>query len=194
MEVTHPLPEDRIPVDITGLELGNRRIAAVRAALRPAASEAALDEIETVAHFTADTVERHPADERGVHAALQDEILHQTPDRIVGKGGDHRGTQTETATQTAGDIVFAAALPDVEFAGGVNSPLARIEPEHDFTEADFIKTARFRGFVLQHDYFPSLSSTAFFTVARIPSQFPEAISSALPSQVPPTATTSLMAR
>ena len=148
MEVTHPLPEDRIPVDIAGLELGNRCIAAVGAALRTAASEAALDEIETVAHFAADAVERHPPDERGVHSALQNEILHQPPDRIVGKGGDHRGAQAEAAAQTARDVVFAAALPDVELAGGVNSPLARIETEHDFTEADFVKAAGFRGFVL----------------------------------------------
>ena len=43
--------------------------------------------------------------------------------------------------QPAGDVVLAAALPDLERARGVDAEVARIEPEHDFAEGHAIPAA-----------------------------------------------------
>ena len=77
------LPEDAFPVDVAGLELRRRRVAAVRAADRAADAEALLGEVEPDARGAADAVERHPLDVRQVHAALQHQVLQQPADLVV---------------------------------------------------------------------------------------------------------------
>ena len=42
----------------------------------------------------------------------------------------------KAAAQPAGDVVFAAALPDLERAGRVDAAVARVEAQHDFAERD----------------------------------------------------------
>ena len=64
--------EDLLPVDFAGLELRDGGIAAVGAAFGAAATEAAFDEVESVADGTADAVEGDPADVIGIDAALKD--------------------------------------------------------------------------------------------------------------------------
>ena len=49
--------------------------------------------------------------------------------------------QAEAAAQAAGDVVFAAAFPGGELAGGADAALAGIEAEHDFAERDDVVAA-----------------------------------------------------
>ena len=90
--------------------------------------------VQPVAHRAAHAVKRHPLDEFRVHAALQNKILDQPPDLVVGERGANGGLEAEAAAQAAGDVVFAAAFPDLEFAGRADAAFARIEPEHDFAQ------------------------------------------------------------
>ena len=46
--------------------------------------------------------------------------------------------QAEAFAQAAGDVVFAAAFPDLEFAGGADAALAGVEPQHDFAERNLV--------------------------------------------------------
>ena len=91
---------------------------------------------EPVAHGAAHAVEGRPLDEFRVHAALQNEILQQPADLVVRKGGGDGGLEAKTAAQAAGDIIFAAAFPDFEFARAADAAFAGIEPEHDFAEGE----------------------------------------------------------
>jgi hypothetical protein len=77
---------------------------------------------------------------------LQNEIFEQPADVIVGEGGANGGFESETAAETACDVVFAAALPNFEFARGPNATFAGIEPQHNLAEGDqiiFARTGRF---------------------------------------------------
>ena len=49
--------------------------------------------------------------------------------------------QAEAFAQAAGDVVFAAAFPGLELAGGADAAFAGIEAEHDFAEGDAGRTA-----------------------------------------------------
>ena len=125
-----------------GFELAGRGVAAIRNAHRAAHAEAALGEVESVAHGPADAVEWTPLDERSVHAALQNKIFDQPAHVIVGKRSADRRLQAEAAAQSARDVVFAAAFPDFEFARRAHAAFARIEPEHDFAESNQVVLAR----------------------------------------------------
>ena len=82
---------------------------------------------------------------RRVDAALEDEVLEQPADLVVGERGHDRGAQAEAAPEPAGDVVLAAALPRLEPAGGADPPLARVEAEHDLAERDEVVAALVRG-------------------------------------------------
>ena len=84
-------------------------------------------------------VRRHPADQRGVDAALEHEVLEQPADLVVGERGHDGRPQPEAAAQAAGHVVLAPALPDAEPPGGADPPLARIEPQHDLAERDEVE-------------------------------------------------------
>jgi hypothetical protein len=86
----------------------------------------------------AHAVKGNPLDEFGVHAALQQEIFQQATDLVVGEGRGHRGLQAESPAQAARDVVFAAALPDFEFARATDASFARVEPEHDFPQREHV--------------------------------------------------------
>ena len=135
-----------------GLSWLAARVAAVRNAHRAAHAEAALGEIEAVAHRPADAVVGHPLDELGRHAALQDEILEQPADVVVRKRGADGGAQAEAAAQTAGDVVFAAAFPDLEFARCAHAPFAGVKPQHDFAQRNEIVSAGALGLSVQHSH------------------------------------------
>ena len=78
--------EKTFPVDVTRFDLTRGRVASIRTADRPADAESALREIQSIAHRAANPVERLPLDEAGIDAALQDEVLDQPADLVVGKG------------------------------------------------------------------------------------------------------------
>ena len=81
----------------------------------------------------------HPLDQsRGVHAALQDEVLEQPADLVVRERRDDAGLQAEAATEPARHVVFTAALPDLELSGRADAPFAGVESEHDFAEGDLV--------------------------------------------------------
>ena len=60
-------------------------------------------------------------------------------DLVVDEGGDDGGFQAEAFAEAAGGVVLAAALPDLELAGGADASLAGIEAEHDLAERDLVK-------------------------------------------------------
>ena len=51
---------------------------------------------------------------RLVDAALVHQVFDQAADGVVGERGDDGGLEAEAAAQAAGDVVLAAAFPDVE--------------------------------------------------------------------------------
>jgi hypothetical protein len=114
-------------------------VPAVTDAHRAAHAEAALGEIQPVAHVAAHAVVP------GIHFTCRwstppcrMKSSTSRPDRVVGEGGDDGGAQAEAAAQAAGHVVFAAAFPGAEGAGGVDALLAGIEAQHDFAQRDFI--------------------------------------------------------
>ena len=135
------LAEDVIPIDVAGLELRGGGVAAVRVADRAADAEAALGEVESVSNRAADAVVVAPLDEVGGHAALHDEILDQMADLVVHERGDHGGLVAEAFPQAARGVVFAAAFPDLEVAGGADPAFTGIETEHDFAQGDLVEGA-----------------------------------------------------
>ena len=135
------LAEHDVPVDVARLELRDRGVAAVRAAQGRAHAVAALGEVEAVAHRAADAVVLGPAEVRLVHATLVDEVLHEAAHRVVDQRGHHRRVQAEAALEAAGDVVFAAALPHLERARGVDAALAGVEAEHHLAEAHLVPAA-----------------------------------------------------
>jgi hypothetical protein len=142
MEPARALPaEDRLPVDVTGLELGHRGVAAVGAAEGGANPEATLREVEAVPREAPDPVVLDPEEVRLVDPALVDQVLDQPPDRVVDERRDHRRVQAEAALEPARHIVFAAALPDLERTRGVDAAGAGIQAEHDLAQADQVVAA-----------------------------------------------------
>ena len=108
----------------------NCSVAPVGAAYRSPHSKTAFGKVETIAHRAADAVVRHPANQRSIHAALQDQILHQPADWVIGKRGDDRGAHAEAAAQPARHVVFSPALPGLKLPHGVDPAFARIETQH----------------------------------------------------------------
>jgi len=136
--------EDVFPIDVAGFELGCRGVAAVRVADRAADTEAAFGEIQTISHIAADAVVPAPLDEVGGNAALHDEVLDEVAHFIIDECGDHGGLVAEAFAETARRVVFAAAFPDGEVAGGADPAFTGIEAEHHFAKRDLIEgTFRF---------------------------------------------------
>ena len=138
------LAEEVFPVEVAGFDLRGGGVAAVRDADGATDAEAALGEVEAVADRTADAVVLAPLDEVGVHAALHHEVLEQAADLVVDERRAHGGAEVEALAQAAGDVVFAAAFPDLELARGAHAAFARVEAEHDFTEGDLVEGAFLR--------------------------------------------------
>ena len=128
------LAEEGVPVEIAGLELAGGGIAAIGNAHRAANAVTALGEVQPVAHRAAHAVKRQPFDEFRVHTALQNKILDEPADVVVGERRADGGLEAEAASQAARNIVFAAALPGLEFAGGADAAFAGVEPQHDFAQ------------------------------------------------------------
>lgn len=82
----------------------------------------------------ADAVVLAPLDEVGGDAALHDEVLDEVSDFVVDERGDDGGFVAEAFAEAAGGVVFAAAFPSLELAGGADAAFARVEAEHDFAE------------------------------------------------------------
>src|SRR5260370_12998788 len=142
--------EGLIPSDSAGLQLRHCCVSAIVASERGTYSKTALRKIEAVASRAADAIMFHPADQRLVHATLVNQILKKFPNRIIGERGDNRGVQTETTLQSPRDVVLPSAFAHFERSRVVNAPVARVEPHHDFAQADQVPTAVFLRLDRQH--------------------------------------------
>src|SRR5207248_9110596 len=118
------LSENVIPVEVTGLQLRGRGVAAIGAAHGAADAEAPFGEVEPVADGAADAIVLAPFDEVGGDAALHDEILDQVSDLVVDEGGADGGLVAETFPQPPRRVIFTAALPDGEMPRGADAALA----------------------------------------------------------------------
>ena len=61
------------------------------------------------------------------------------PTSLSTKAVQTRRAQAEALAQPARDVVFAAALPDLELARGADAALAGVEAEHDFAERHLVE-------------------------------------------------------
>src|ERR1700690_1554556 len=157
-------PEDVLPIEVTGLAVRDRRIPPVRAADSGSRAEATLGEVQTVAYSSTDAVVWKPADERCVHSALQDQVFEQLSDWIPGKCRNDSGAHTKTPPQSAGNVVFSAALPGTKISRCVDTFDAAIKPQHYFSKADAGPLAawgRFQGDRVHAQHF-SWFECAFF--------------------------------
>src|SRR5690606_3021011 len=192
VQPAHPeLPEQVVPVDVPGLELGGCGVAAVGDADGAAHPEAALGEVEAVAHRPAHAVVLLPTDEGGVDAAGQDEVLDESAHLVVREGGDHGGAQPESTPQPARDVVLPAALPGAEAARGADAPLPGVEAEHDLAEGDGVEAALLGGADGQgaHADSPAARATAWAVSWVIVAKSSAATASRGTIQEPPTAST-----
>src|SRR5439155_18409026 len=138
--------ENIVPIEVARLELARGGVAAVRNPHRAAHTKAAFGEIEAVADNATDPVKGHPLHKLGIHAALQNKGLDKPAHVIVRKSRGDGGLESETATQAAGNVVFAAAFPDLEFSRAANTAFTRVEAEHDFSQRQEVVFARAGGF------------------------------------------------
>jgi len=155
--------EDVIPVEVAGFELAGGGVAAVGDAQGGADAEAAFGEVEAVACGAADAVEGAPEDELGADASLEDAIFEEAADFVVHEGGADGGAESEAPAEAAGHVVFTAAFPDAEPAGGADPAFAGVESEHDFPEGDEVVGALCGRFEVQDAH---RSCDASFVVCR----------------------------
>jgi L-asparaginase/Glu-tRNA(Gln) amidotransferase subunit D len=113
-------------------------MAAVVASGGGAHAESALCEVEAISHGAAYAIEWNPAEEGGVDAALEEAVFDQAADGIVGECCGDGGAQSKAAAQSAGDVIFATALPNGELPRSVHPALAGVKTEHDFAKAEAI--------------------------------------------------------
>src|SRR5260370_30876747 len=132
--------ENLFPINVAGLQLRDRRMPTIRTTQSRTHAKASLGKIQPVTHTAAHAVILDPFDMRLIDSALINQILHETADGIICKCGYDRGVHPETTPQSARDIVFATAFPDLKSARGVNAAIAWIEPDHHFAQADQIPT------------------------------------------------------
>jgi hypothetical protein len=67
---------------------------------------------------------------------LEDKIFQKAPNLVIDKSSKNSSTFTKATTKATSNIIFAAAFPGLELAGGVAATLTGVETEHDFAERD----------------------------------------------------------
>jgi hypothetical protein len=103
--------EDVVPVEVARLELRGGGVAAVGVADGATDAEAALGEVEAVAHGAADAVVLAPLDEVGGDAALHDEVLDEVADLVVDEGGADGGLVDRSISAGRGRCCIRRRLP-----------------------------------------------------------------------------------
>src|ERR1051325_10070920 len=131
--------EDMLPINLPRLHLAGRRIRPVTDAQRAAHPESPLGKVEAHARIAARAVKRHPLDEAGIDAALQNEVLGEPAQIVLWKRRDNRRAQPEAPPQPARHVVFPAAFPHLELARAPHTSLPRIEAEHHLAKRDLIE-------------------------------------------------------
>ena len=135
-------PEDRVPVDVAGPHREPRRSDRGRSSRAPARTpkprSTKFRPLRTSRPTPSYGIQRTCA---RVDAALEDQVLEQPPDGVVGERGHDRGAKAEAAPQPAGDVVLAAALGDGERARRRDAPVAGVEAEHHLAQRDEVVAA-----------------------------------------------------
>jgi hypothetical protein len=129
------LREDRIPIDLTGRELGHSSVSSIGTTQSRAHAKPALCEIEAVSSLAPNSVVRKPLQARGVDTSLQNQIFNEPPNRVIGERCNNCGAQAKASSQSAGHVVFSTAFEHPKTARCRNSHLSRIKTQHDFAEA-----------------------------------------------------------
>jgi hypothetical protein len=80
---------------------------------------------------------------RLIDTALEDQILDQATDRVVGECGDYSSIQTKATLQATRNVVFATTFPDLKSACGMNASFTRIEAQHYFAKTDDVPATIF---------------------------------------------------
>jgi hypothetical protein len=106
-----------------------------------ACAKTSLGEIQSVANQTPNAIELCPPDVRLIDAALINQVLNQSPYRIIGQRRDYRGIQTKASLQTTRDVVLAAAFPNLKAARRRYPAVTGIKTQHYFTETHQVPAA-----------------------------------------------------
>src|SRR5689334_900845 len=104
--------------------------------------EAALGEVQSVSHLSPDAVVVTP-DDAGIDAALENQILDEPADWVVGERSDNSSAEPETAPEAARDVVLSSTLPGAKASSGVDPRVARIQTKHHLAERDEVVAACF---------------------------------------------------
>src|ERR1700754_4936498 len=95
-------------------------------------AEATFRKVQSISNRAPNAIVRNPPDERLIHSALEDQVLDQASDRIIGKGGYNGCVQTKTALQSPSDVVLTASFVHVELARRPDPAVSGIETQHHF--------------------------------------------------------------
>src|SRR5215469_15653022 len=133
------------PVDVSGFELRDGSVPAIRASQRRPEAKATFGEVQPISSAAANAVVLDPADQRLIHTALVNEILKKESDGIICDGSNNRGLESEAALQAARHVVLAATFRYLECAGGGDTIVAGVEAQHHFSQADQIPASSFFG-------------------------------------------------
>src|SRR5437588_8134125 len=82
------LSKNCIPIDVAGLEPGNRGVSAIIGSDGGPHSEPTLSKIETVSRRVTNSVVLDPAHQRLIDSSLVDEILKQSPHGVISECAD----------------------------------------------------------------------------------------------------------
>src|ERR1700724_676863 len=104
-------------------------------------TKASLGKIQPVAYTSSDSVERHPADIFLTHASLKHEIFDEPFDSVLSERGNDSRVHPKAASETTRHVVFASPLPYAKVTPVGDALLARIESQHDFSQADQVPDA-----------------------------------------------------
>src|SRR5580658_1522047 len=129
------LRENFVPIDVSGFHLRDGGMTTVRTTECCANPETPLGKIQPVANASANPVIRHPTQVFLAHASLQHKVFHETPNRVVSECRHNRRVHTKTTFESTGNVVLASTFPHAKLTGCRYAVVARIEPEHNFSEA-----------------------------------------------------------
>ncbi len=109
--------EDPLPVDIARLELGDRRVTAIRATERRSDSVTTLNEVQAITNTAPNPVIWQPVELCLPHTTLADQVLNEAAERVVSERGHDPRAHPETVRKTTHDVVLAAPLPNLKAPG-----------------------------------------------------------------------------
>ena len=137
VEPPHAAGEDRLPVEVAGLEQRPGLVGAVVEDDRRADAGAAVA-VHGGHVRPADAVVRERLVE-GRHAVLADAPLDHLADGVVHHRGGDAGLEAEAVRQVGGDVVLAAGHVDVEAAGLAERDDAGVEPVDEGPEGEEVE-------------------------------------------------------